>query len=283
MPHVRHGNAGEAPGISARDAGLPQYEVPRPALLSFGVDLLLGRRRSFVRDGRMVMRTNPHPRRIEGADNVPREGAFVLVMNHFSRAGLRPYHCAMIVSATIADARRDQAGVRWAFTSEYLGRRVGPVPIPLWLIRWVFRRVALVYGFVIIPRREQLVAGRAAALRRFGRLLHEGSPVGLTPEGAAPGASGRLVEPPAGSGLFVATLARTGVPPLPVGVFEEGRTLVVRFGAPFDLSLPDEVSRLEKDRIARTAIMASIGALLPREYRGAYEEIVAARPRPSAT
>ena len=204
-------------------------------------------------------------------------------MNHFSRAGLRPDHCAMIASATIADARRDQAGVRWAFTSEYLGRRVGPVPIPLWLIRWVFRRVALVYGFVIIPRREQLVVGRAAALRRFGRLLHEGSPVGLTPEGAAPGASGRLVEPPAGSGLFMATLARTGVPLLPVGVFEEGRTLVVRFGAPFDLSLPDAVSRLEKDRSARTAIMASIGALLPREYRGAYEEIVAARPRPSAT
>lgn len=261
------------PQPSSRQA--PRYEIVRWRLLlpliGFGIDLLLGRPRSFARDAVRVLAVNPFPRRVEGLERVPAEGAFVLTMNHYSRRGLRPYHCAMVVSAALLERRRGQPEVRWAFTSELRGQRLGPLPLPLWLIRWTFRRVARVYGLVVLPRPEEMVMGRAAALRRLLRELGQ-APVGLTPEGER--GTGRLVEPPPGSGLFLALLSQQGYPVLPVGVWEEGETLVVRFGCPYSVALERGLSREEQDRLAREQVMVAIGRLMPRELWGAYAAAV---------
>jgi 1-acyl-sn-glycerol-3-phosphate acyltransferase len=248
----------------------PKYEFPRLPLSGFAFDLLLARRRSFARDSLTIMAANPYPRRLEGLDNVPEAGTFVLVMNHYNRPGLHVYHCAMAVSAALSQRRPHEPEVRWTFISEHYGRRIGPVPIPLWLIRWVFRRVARVYDLVVLPRREELVLARAAALRRFARAL-TASPVGLTPEGSG---SGRLVEPPSGSGLFLTALCRRSYGLLPVAVWEENNTLVIRFGEPFRLSLPEELTREERDRQACEQVMVAIGRHLPKEYWGAYEPAI---------
>jgi hypothetical protein len=251
----------------------PAYRVPRAALASFAFDLVRGRERSFSRDAETVLRANRYPRSIEGLERVPRDGVFVLAMNHLSRRGLRPYHCAMVVSSAVSSVRSREGELRWAFTSEYQGRRVGPLPIPMWLIRWLFRRVALVYGFVVIPRREELIVGRAAALRQFERLLRGGSPVALTPEGAATGATGVLVEPPAGSGRFLLALTKRGAPIVPVAAFEDGTTLIVRFGAPFQLAAAQGEHGADADRVLRRDVMVSIARLLPPAYRGAYADV----------
>lgn len=247
-------------------------------LVPFARDLIVGRRRSFAGDGRIVLDGNPFSRRIDGVEHIPREGAFVVVMNHYSRRGLRPYHCAFAVSATVAEARADRTEIRWAFASEMYGQHIGPLPIPLWLVRWVFRRVALVYDLVIVPRREDLVSGRAVALRRLWRALERG-PVGLTPEAVGQGA---LVEPPGGSGLFLAALARRGAPLLPVAAWEEDDgTLVVRFGPAFQISMPAGLSRDEQDERARTQTMVAIGRLMPPAWWGSYAEAIAALVRAS--
>jgi hypothetical protein len=182
----------------------------------------------------------------------------------------------MAVAVALAARRPRGPEVRWAFTSEYRGRRIGLIPIPLPLIRWTFRRVAKVYGFVVIARREDLVMGRAASLRSLARNV-ERVPVGLTPEGLE--GTGALVEPPPGNGLFIASLARRGVPLLPVGIWEEAETLHIRFGAPHPLSLPAGVPRDEQDRAARTDIMVAIGELLPAHLHGVYAEEIGARRR----
>ena len=95
--------------------------------------------------------------------------------------------------------------------------------------------------------------------------------MGLTPEAAG---SGRLVEPPRGSGLFLAFLTRRGFPLLPVAAWEEGETLVISFGSPFRLSVPEELPREEQDGLAREQVMVGIGRLLPGEYWGAYEAVI---------
>jgi hypothetical protein len=250
------------------------YRIPLTHLVAFGMCLLLGRRRSFTRDAESILKANlRHPRRIEGLGNAVTDRTCIVVMNHYSRAGLRPYHCAMAVSAAMTSVRAGKPEMRWAFTSEYLGLHIGPMPIPLWLIRWTFRRVAVVYDFFVLARREALVMGRAAALRRIAKLLAS-APIGLTPEGLL--ASGVLIRPPAGSGAFLASIAKRESPLQPVGVWEEDDgTLVIRFGEPFVLDLPAGLPRAERDRAASDRVMTTIGRLLPPAYHGAYAGAIA--------
>ena len=245
------------------------YEAPRRTILRFALDVLAGRSRSFARDSREVLDANPYPRRIEGIECVPTDGAFIVVMNHYNRPGLRPYHCAMAISAALAERRRGSPEIRWAFTSEYRDRGIGPVPIPPALFRWAFARMSRVYGFVALPRRETLIMSHAVALRRLARHL-ETAPVGLTPEGLL--AADGLVEPPAGNGRLLALLARKGVPLQPVAAWEDGTTLVVRFGEPFLPSRPGEGDPDDLDRYVRDEAMVAIGRLLPRRYWGAYND-----------
>ena len=89
------------------------------------------------------MANNPYPRRFEGFEQLPQASSFVIVVNHYNRPGLHPYHCAMAVSAAVARQRPGQPELAWLFTSEWYGVRFGPMPIPVWLIRWLFSRIAL--------------------------------------------------------------------------------------------------------------------------------------------
>jgi 1-acyl-sn-glycerol-3-phosphate acyltransferase len=259
--------------MSASGTSLPRYEMPRLAIVRFVLDALVGRRRSFARDALDVLDANPYARTIAGIEHVPTDGRLIVVMNHFNRPGLRPYHCAMVVSAALADRLAGRPEVRWAFTSEYRDRKVGPVPISPAVFRWVFSRFARTYDFVALPRQEVLVMSRALALRRLARRLAVG-PIGLTPEGLL--ASDTLVEPPPGNGRLLQLLARDVVPLLPVAAWEEGSTLTVRFGEPFHLSPADGFSHEERDRRARDQVMMAIGALMPRRYQGVYEARIVA-------
>ena len=101
----------------------------------------------------------------------------------------------------------------------------------------------------------------------------------ITPEG---GGSGRLQEPPAGSGLFLAILSGHGYPLFPLAIWEEDSTLVLRVGEPFQLSLPRGLPRDEADRRAREQTMVAIGRLLPRDDWGVYASAIEASFRRAA-
>ena len=248
----------------------PSYEFPRLPLARFGLDLLLERRRSLLKDSQTVMAANPYRRQVRGLENVPSEGPFVLVTNHYARPGLQVYHCGMFITTVIAERRPLSPDIRWIITSEWYGYRFGPIPVPVWLIRWVFRRVGKVYGPVIMPRRASLAVGRAAVLRRIARIAQR-EPIGLMPEA---GGSGILREALEGSGLFLQALSERGLPLVPAGVWEEDDTLIVRFGEPFALSVAKEGSRQERDRQARDQVMVAVGRLLPLTHWGRYREAI---------
>ena len=257
-------------GTGAANVSLPSYEFPRLPLARFGLDLLLGRRRSFLKDSQRVMAANPYRREVRGLDNVPSEGPFVLVTNHYGRRGLQTYHHGMFITTVIAERRPLSPDICWIITSEWYGYHVGPIPIPVWLIRWVFRRVGKVYGVVVMPRQASLAVGRAAVLRRIARIAQR-EPIGLMPEA---GGSGILREPLEGSGLFLQALSERGLPLVPTGVWEEDDTLIVRFGEPFTLPVAKEGSRQEQDRQAREQVMVAVGRLLPPAYWGYYREAI---------
>src|SRR3990170_2627184 len=196
------------------------YHLPRGALGLWAADLALGRRRSFYRDSKITLRGVRPPPRVEGEEHIPSEGAFVVIANHYERPGLNMHFAGMLVSLAI-DRRRPRAPeVHWVITSGWIGRRLGVLPVPDALWRWMFRRVARMYGFVVMPRAAEKVMGRAAALRQatayaLGRGGRPGEPLGLTPEVLGKGV---LIEPPPGVGLFLKALSDRGLPLLPVGL-----------------------------------------------------------------
>ena len=257
------------PGEPLQPPAQPRYEFPLPQLAWFGVHLLFGWRRSLLRDCQTFLRVNPYPRRAEGVDQIPAAPPFALVANHYARPGLWPYHCGMIATGLVAQARPAVPHIRWVITSEWFGRRLGPLSIPPSLYRWTFRRVANVYRLAIMPRRAGDTAARATVLRDILRSL-QGECLGLMPEA---GGTGTLRRPPPGGGLFVQSLNRRGVPVIPVGFWDDGGTLVVSFGPPLSLA-PAGGDRLEQDRSASEQMMVAIGRLLPERQWGAYHRAI---------
>ncbi len=258
---------------------MPDYRLPLLGLLRFSVPFLLRQRRSFAGDGKAVMAANPYPRRLEGLENVPRAGPFILVMNHYNRPGLRPQICGFIISATIADLRPREPEIAWVFAEELERFIYAPLPVPAWLMRWMFRRLAQMYGLVAMPRQWRRPMERAVALRRLLQILAT-RPIGLTPEAAGPGI---LQKPPPGTGLLLSRLAEPGYPLLPVGIYEEADgTLVIKFGPPFHLDA-GEVAAKERERWASDAVMIAIGRLLPQAYQGVYRQKIEAVLPPSTS
>ncbi|HEX2140999.1 MAG TPA: lysophospholipid acyltransferase family protein [Candidatus Limnocylindria bacterium] len=190
------------------------------------------------------------PGRVEGLENVPRSGAFVVVANHCSN--LDP-----------------------PFLGSVVGHRTGRVVHFMAkdeLRRWpVIGWLAGQAGSFFVRRGS----GDRAAQRMALELLAAGEPLAVFPEGTR-SRDGRLKEGRLGAALLA---TRTGVPVLPVGIAGTHRILAggswlprrgqvtIRIGVPFELPASDQVDRQEL-RAATDRIMREIAALLPEEQRG---------------
>ena len=174
----------------------------------------------------------------------------------------------MAVSAAVASRRAPEADceIYWVMTaawtypeSRWKRRTLTP------LTRWAFERVARVYGFVTTPPMppdpDEVEARARSVLRTVRlarRLAHSAGMLGLAPEGAD--TAGRLGEPPAGAGEFIALLVEEGLLVLPVGVQERAGGLTVSFGPQF---VPDvSQGRDVRDRLVVGQVMESIARLV---------------------
>lgn len=193
--------------------------------------------------------------RIEGLENVPRQGSALVVSNHVHNAD------PIIIIA--------------AFSRPILfmaKKEVFAVPGVGWFARFC--------GAFPVDRGN---ADRVA-LRTAEKLLKEGMLVGVFPEGTR-STTGGLKQPYPGVAMIA---SRTGAPVIPAAIIDsdslpfngkKGRRrtgkrprVVVRIGRPFYLPAcgPDGV-RL-KMPYATDLIMLQIAELLPHEYRGIYAD-----------
>jgi len=248
------------------------YRLRISVILRFIWAVLRGRTRNLAADVEAtLMAARPKPQALND-QHIPTEGAFVLVGNHYERPGLKVFWGGMLVSRAVAQRRTSQESLRWLMTSEWQNFRLGPLPVPVWVFRWLFRRIARVYGLVIIPRAAERAVGRAAALRTILNVLRDGEEaIGLFPEGMG---TGQLIEPMPGVGSFLLSLSNRGIPLLPVGIFEEGGRLIASFGPPFSIQVPRGVEKGERERLASQQVMVAIGRLLPRELWGVYASVI---------
>lgn len=186
--------------------------------------------------------------RIEGAGNVPKEGALLVVVNHVSMVD------PPLVGYSI--------GRRAAFIAkEGLFRSR--------ILSW------FLHNMDVFPvRRGQL---NRRTLHKVGRLLDEGRALVMFPEGTR-SQTGQLQPALPGSAMLA---ARAGAPIVPVGIIgaEQIRDTIwllkrpritVRIGKPF--RLPSTNGSLTKEELASLTdtIMCQVAELLPVQYRGGY-------------
>ena len=141
------------------------YRFRPPLILKFALAVLLGQRRDMSADADATLSgAQPTPRTMDDR-HVPTQGPFVLIANHYERPGLKVFWGGMLASAAVGRRRGESKGLHWLMTSEWYDFRISFLPVPVWLIRWLFRRLADVYGLIIVPRATAKLVGRAAAMR----------------------------------------------------------------------------------------------------------------------
>jgi 1-acyl-sn-glycerol-3-phosphate acyltransferase len=189
------------------------------------------------------------PGRVEGLENVPRDGAVLVVANHCSNL--------------------DPLFVGWA-----VGHRTGRIlhfmakdEMNHWPVIGFLARSA---GVFFVRRGE----GDRGAQRLAFELLEEGRMIGVFPEGTR-SRDGQLRDGRAGAALLA---IRTGVRILPVGVSGTHRQfatwlprrnrITIRIGQPFSLPVQPEGLDRAGLRVGTDRIMSAIAALLPPEQRG---------------
>jgi 1-acyl-sn-glycerol-3-phosphate acyltransferase len=195
---------------------------------------------------------------VQGRENVPKRGAFILVANHMNTADP-----PIITHAT---PRR----ISWMTKRELFDMPV-------------FGLMYKSVGFIPVRRKE----ADLQALRKSQEALQKGGVLGVFPEGT------RSLTKSLGQGEpGAAVLAlRTGAAIVPVAIWGTEtvklprdmvrRTRVhVRFGKPFTLQTVERINREAAARGTET-IMRAIADLLPPRYRGAYAE-APAEPAPAA-
>jgi len=191
--------------------------------------------------------------KVEGLENVPRQGPLVVCANHF--ATLDP---------PMVPAFLPRADTWNMAKSEYFRKP---------LMRWIFTRY---HAFPVVRH-----SADRAALRRAFDLLKAGEVLIIYPEGTRV-ESGELATPEPGAG-FIAQKA--GCPVLPVALTGTRECLpkgarwprrvpvTLRFGEPFLLPQRRPTGERISHEEASDAIMLAIAELLPVENRGRYRDV----------
>jgi hypothetical protein len=255
------------------DSSQPRYRYS-PCLLVPALRVVFGVRSSLSRDAAILLRgADPSPCVI-GAENIPAETPFILVMNHYDHPALGAWWAGATIARTVALRRTaEPRELHLVMAREWWY----PSGIGKWIkqpfTRWLFGQIAKTYGIATLPPvLEQYKGTGAIAVRKILALTRGEKPelVGLAPEGRT-GENFGLTRPPAGTGLFLTLMSHDQIPFLPVGIFEnDQQRLVIKFGTLFKIDVPKNLPREERDAEAARQVMAHIGALLPERMWGAY-------------
>jgi len=188
----------------------------------------------------------------------------LITTNHFSAPDFRAWWITITISAVYP------ANIHWVVTSgwENSGWLTG-------FTHWLFPFGSKVLGFTPMPAMPPNPAESSHRARAVRQVLsyasHAVHPVvGLAPEGAdTPG--GVLGKLPPGVGRFITLLSEYCPQILPVGVWKDNGQIRLKFGQPYRLSLPADLTAKERDRWVGDTVMQRIAALLPYPFRGDYQ------------
>jgi len=191
--------------------------------------------------------------KVEGKENIPLTGPLILVANHVHV--LDPFFLVFGFPRWINFMAKEE------------------------LFRSPFFRPWLRWAGSLSIRRGGKVRAKQQILKSARKALDDGMILGMFPEGGR-SLDGKLRKSKSGSAVIA---SKANVPLLPVGIIGTDKIkniswlwkrprIVVNVGKPF--KLPPTSGRMSKSQmeLLTTQLMREIAALLPPEYRGAYEK-----------
>jgi hypothetical protein len=188
----------------------------------------------------------------------------LITTNHYSANDFHAWWISITISAVYP------VNIHWVVTSGWENSG--------WLTDFTHRLFPLgskLLGFTPMPAMPPLpieTEQRAQAVRKvltYARQTPK-AVVGLAPEGGdnPGGALGKL---PPGVGRFIHLLSEYCPQVLPVGVWKDNGQIRLKFGKPFQLSLPEGLSTSARDRWVGNTVMCHIAGNLPPHLRGDYQ------------
>ncbi|HJM76130.1 MAG TPA: hypothetical protein QGI71_09795 [Dehalococcoidia bacterium] len=248
------------------------YRFPRWFVLRWLAGAAIRRHRDIVADAESLLGHHGQIPRLESARQLPAEGPYILVLNHYERPGMRMWWTVLI--ATLLISKQVRAGrLRWFSTDRFRGwSPFGVTVMPGAVVRWFLRRVGRTYNLLLVDPSNALE--RSGTIREAYRALHrDRQPIGLAPEaGNAPGLARELIEAVPQSGAVIAWLAIGEVPVIPLAIWEDGGRLRARAGAPYVLGRPGPTLGARGHVTLTARVMGSVASLMPPELRGAYAD-----------
>lgn len=244
----------------------PVYPPDYPLVSKLALSILFSKKRSIGLDASEWIKTLKPPLVVQGRENLPLNGPFLLVINHCYRPKYKVWWSVLAASALIPVDIHWVMTAAWTFPKNPMGNCLES------LSRIVFNRVADVYEFFVMPPmppRAWEAEARALAVRRIlGHVKkNANTAIGLAPEGGD-SPSGTLEMPAPGTGRFLWHLAKAGLVIHPLGIYEADRVLHLNFGKCFDLNCPSDISIEGRDHWSRRVVMQAIAELLPEHMRG---------------
>jgi len=189
--------------------------------------------------------------KVDGKENVPSEGPFIMVANHVHLVD--PILLISIFPRWINFMAKEE------------------------LFRYPFLRIIIRWAQAFSVHRRGTIADKQETMIQAKNLLNKGLVLGMFPEGKR-NHDGKLLPGKPGSAVIA---SRMGIPLLPVGIVGtenlKGTSwlwkrpgIVINIGQPF--KLPPANGRLTKSQTKSLTdlMMKKIAALLPRENRGVY-------------
>lgn len=251
------------------DESKERLHFPPFLVLQIIISFILKRERNFLNDAWAAVQTNQDHIIYQGLHHIPENGPLFVILNHYTSPQVSVIWAALAISAHLP------ANPIWLMTSAWTKREPGWDALRTRLTRFLFARLAHIYGFITTPPMPPIpeeTAERAISIRRLLQILRRNPQAILcfAPEGQDfPG--GVLGQPPPGTGRLVRQITKTQKRILPVGVYQHDENLVVRFGQVFSLRIDQQDEN--DDKLVTDALMQSIAALLPAHLQGRFTPI----------
>src|SRR5438105_784890 len=120
------------------------YRFKAGFLAKWTLDGLLGRRRTFTDDAQQALQPYRDSVTVSGIERVPANGPFIVVVNHYQRAGMGAEWTGIVVTAALAESVPG-LDLRWMHTDgrggyRLMDRYAVPPIVSARFMAWVARR-----------------------------------------------------------------------------------------------------------------------------------------------